>query len=312
MKVTLRPERVWPLASFLGFLDLKTGVQISLLFALLNKVAGVYGIVALVTGAGGTLAQLSLYVYSVAALVALIWGMRAVNEEDPKRTLYFAHLFFSDHILNTVWTVYFAVQWWFYTPHDGQRIANSPAQEALIEGYIGTHIDLAPAERIAAAEDIWRQEKNLALTIIVLGWLSKFYFAALLYSFASHLRRGTFRSLPLSRSAPLPKDALGAPAYRPEDYDALELDDSSSPDAFYARSPATPVFAVAAAAEQQGHRTTPSGSTYADFVAAPRTRGGRSAPGSSTNLTDVSEGDAPPPPPPPARRDPAGSYARRS
>lgn len=34
MKLTLRPEwRLWPLASFLGMLDLKTGVTVALLFA---------------------------------------------------------------------------------------------------------------------------------------------------------------------------------------------------------------------------------------------------------------------------------------
>jgi hypothetical protein len=34
MKLTLRPAwRLWPLASFLGLLDLKTGVTIALLFA---------------------------------------------------------------------------------------------------------------------------------------------------------------------------------------------------------------------------------------------------------------------------------------
>jgi hypothetical protein len=34
MKLMLRPEwRLWPLSSFLGLLDLKTGVTVALLFA---------------------------------------------------------------------------------------------------------------------------------------------------------------------------------------------------------------------------------------------------------------------------------------
>jgi len=34
MRLTLRPEwRLWPLSSFLGLLDLKTGVTLALLFA---------------------------------------------------------------------------------------------------------------------------------------------------------------------------------------------------------------------------------------------------------------------------------------
>ncbi|KAF5373269.1 hypothetical protein D9615_007479 [Tricholomella constricta] len=202
MKLMLRPEwRLWPLSSFLGFLDLKTGVTVALLFALLNKVAGVYGLIAVLTGAGGSFAQLSLYIYSVIALVGLVWGLRAVKEEDPKQTLYFAHLFFADHIFSTSWTVFFAVIWWVYTPHDGRRTANSAAQKAMMD--IGkANSTLTPAERAAAAMDIWNQEKGTAAAIIILSWLSKIYFALLLYSYASHLRKGSYRSLPLSRSNP--------------------------------------------------------------------------------------------------------------
>jgi Inositolphosphorylceramide synthase subunit Kei1 len=95
------------------------------------------------------------------------------TQENPKHMLYFAHIFFSDHVLNTVWTVYFAVQWWMYTPHDGRRNANSPAQQALIDGYIGQHQTMTEAERAAVAERVWRSEKGQALTIIILGWLIK-------------------------------------------------------------------------------------------------------------------------------------------
>jgi hypothetical protein len=87
--------------------------------------------------------------------------------------LYFAHIFFADHILNTIWTVYFAVHWWLYTPHDGRRNANSPAQQALINAYIGEHQSMSGDERAAAAERVWRAEKAQALTIIILGWLIK-------------------------------------------------------------------------------------------------------------------------------------------
>ncbi|KNZ72661.1 UPF0596 Golgi apparatus membrane protein [Termitomyces sp. J132] len=196
----LRPEwRLWPLSSFLGFLDLKTGVTVALLFALLNKVAGVYGLIAMATGAGGTFAQFSLYLYSVVALIGLVWGLRAVKEEDPKQTLYFAHLFFADHIFSTSWTVFFAVMWWVYTPHDGSRSVNSPAQEYII--HVGNVTNtLTPEEREAAAMKIWNHEKGTAATIIFLSWLSKIYFALLLYSYASHLRKGSYRSLPLTRT----------------------------------------------------------------------------------------------------------------
>jgi hypothetical protein len=192
MKLMLRPEwRLWPLASFLGLIDLKTGVTIALLFALLNKVAGVYGLIAVFTGAGGSFAQLSLYIYSVIALVALAWGLRAVkdvrvphlllslffsnstkSQEDPKQTLYFAHLFAADHILSTAWTVFFAIVWWIWTPHDGRRQANSAAQEAMMKSAnISSH--LTEQQREAAAMAIWNHEKGTAAAVIAISWLFK-------------------------------------------------------------------------------------------------------------------------------------------
>ncbi|THU86249.1 DUF1753-domain-containing protein [Dendrothele bispora CBS 962.96] len=211
MKLMLRPEyRLWPLSSFLAFLDLKTGVTLALLFALLNKVAGVYGLIAVATGAGGSFAQLSLYIYSTLALVALVWGLKAVKDEDPKHTLYFAHLFFADHVFSTSWTVYFAVVWWFQTPHDGKRSANSPAQEQIIEGSHNSHPPLSDVERAAAAAKIWNHEKGMAAAIIILSWICKIYFILLIYSYASHLRKGSYRSLlrarPVTSVDPLDED----------------------------------------------------------------------------------------------------------
>ena len=49
------------------------------LLKLLNKVAGIYGLIAVLTGAGGTFAQISLYIYSALALAGLVWGLRVVK-----------------------------------------------------------------------------------------------------------------------------------------------------------------------------------------------------------------------------------------
>lgn len=54
---------------------------------LLNKVAGVYGLIAVFTG--GSLAQLSMYIYSVIALVALVWSLKAVGQVRPSRLPFF-------------------------------------------------------------------------------------------------------------------------------------------------------------------------------------------------------------------------------
>ncbi|KAK7056315.1 hypothetical protein VNI00_002868 [Paramarasmius palmivorus] len=200
-KLMLRPEwRLWPLSSCLGLLDIKTGVTVALLFTVLNKVAGIYGLIAVATGAGGSFSQLSLYIYSVVALVALVWGLKAVKEENPKQTLYFAHLFFADHIFSTSWTVYFASVWWFQNPHDGRHTANSAAQIEIINGTVHSNVPMTDEQRVAAAQKIWNQEKGTAAALIILAWIIKVYLALLIYSYASHLRKGSYRSLLRSRA----------------------------------------------------------------------------------------------------------------
>ena len=150
-----------------------------------------YGLIAVLTGAGGSFAQLSMYIYSVVALVALGWGLRAVKDvrrplylstgssfyslqEDPKQTLYFAHLFFADHVLSTAWTVFFAVVWWVYTPHDGRRTVNSEAQAEMAKGGHGegSH-NMTEKELAEAAHLMWNHEKGTAAGIIILSWFIK-------------------------------------------------------------------------------------------------------------------------------------------
>lgn len=93
-------------------------------------------------------------------------------QEDPRQTLYFAHLFAADHVLSTAWTVFFTLVWWIWTPHDGRRQANSPAQEAMMKTANVTH-HLTPAQRQAAAMAIWNHEKGTAAIVVLISWLFK-------------------------------------------------------------------------------------------------------------------------------------------
>lgn len=72
------------LTSFLGLLDLKLGATLITLFAGLNKVAGAYGMLAVVLSGGAALSQplgqVSMYVYSIASLAAFIWGLKKCSE----------------------------------------------------------------------------------------------------------------------------------------------------------------------------------------------------------------------------------------
>ncbi|KAK2463638.1 hypothetical protein APHAL10511_004389 [Amanita phalloides] len=277
MRLMLRPQwRLWPFASFLGLLDIKTGVTVALLFALVNKVAGVYGLIAVVTGAGGSFAQLSLYIYSVLALIVLTWGLRTVNQEDPRKTSNFAHIFFADHLISTMWTIFFAIDWWVYQPHDGRRQANSPAQQWMIEMSHIANSTLTPAEREAAAMTIWRREKGTAAFVIIFSWFCRLYFVLLIYSYATHLRKGSFRSLPLSRSAATATSSIPSASALSGTYDsALGLmDEDEEIEDFYrvplgAATPKSAHYHHHRRSSIRTHKANASISSFTDFVSAP-------------------------------------------
>ena len=95
-------------------------------------------------------------------------------QEDAKHTLYFAHAFFADHMLSTAWTIFFAVVWWAYTPHDGRQEIVSKAQKEIIELAGGSNgRNMTAEERARAAQTIWNDEKGMATAVIVIGWLCK-------------------------------------------------------------------------------------------------------------------------------------------
>ncbi|CAE6417788.1 unnamed protein product [Rhizoctonia solani] len=260
-RLTLKPEwRPRVLRSFLGFVDIKTGksydgLAVCPLQKLINKVAGVYGLVSLFFG--GSAAQISMYVYSSLAIVALAWGLKAVTDEDPKRTFYFAHVFVADHLLGTIWTVFFAVLWWVYNPHDGEKVVNSAAQEAMAGAHGNT--TMTHEERVAAAQLIWNKEKGLAAAVLIAGWISKIYFAALIYSYATHLRQGSYRALPMTVALANSISNSGDNTLMESD---LESDEEADASALY-RMPV---------------RTPRTGDSFAEFSNAP-SRGRR--PGSS-------------------------------
>ncbi|EPQ28153.1 uncharacterized protein PFL1_04480 [Pseudozyma flocculosa PF-1] len=202
------------ITTFLGFMDLKIGAQILTLFALFNKIAGVYGIIAVFQG--GTLTQVGLYVYSIATIVVFLWGLKGISDENPQQVLTYAHLFTLDHLISSFWTLLFAFNWYLFTAHDGtpttqqsdhqtglmDLIESIESQYTTPEEIAKLHHDkLTGDARKASAEAIWAEERGFASAVLAFGWLVKIYFALVLYSYALHLRHGTYRNLPLSKAS---------------------------------------------------------------------------------------------------------------
>lgn len=155
--------------------------------------------------------------------------MTQTTQENPAKVLTYAHFYLIDHLISTLYIVFFGVTWYVYTPHDGRRVANSDAQKAILEGAGAANGGMVDEhERARMALQVWNDEKGFSTTVLVLGWLikvcnsvhrqnttifqsippyltmtilSQIYFIAILYSYAIHLRRGTFRALLASQQA---------------------------------------------------------------------------------------------------------------
>ncbi|MBW0562004.1 hypothetical protein O181_101719, partial [Austropuccinia psidii MF-1] len=116
--------------------------------------------------------------------------------ENPRKTLIFSHSLLLDHLLSTIYTIHFGLQWFLINPHDGRRVAHGDAQKNIMNSDLP---QLSPESRKQAAQAIWKAERGVAAVILILIWLAKLYFILVVYSFALHLRRGTYTTLPLSR-----------------------------------------------------------------------------------------------------------------
>lgn len=76
-----------------------------------NKMTGFYGFLALLTGLKLSATQMSMYIYSVAALVLLALLMPHIRKQSPFQNLALAWFYLLDFIINSIYTLVFAVTW---------------------------------------------------------------------------------------------------------------------------------------------------------------------------------------------------------
>jgi len=104
-------------------MSLRTGAEIITFLQVINKVSGLYGLLALLTGAAIDGWQLSMYLYSTILLLATVYLYKHIRLQSPFETLLLAHLYALDSVVNALYTAFFGVLW-FYT------LANHPTGKA--------------------------------------------------------------------------------------------------------------------------------------------------------------------------------------
>lgn len=97
--------------TFLYLMSLRTGTEMISLSMIFNKVTGFYGLLAVLAGLKLSPLQLSMYIYSVAALAIIAFLMPHIRKQTPFHCLALAWFYFFDTIINTAFTAAFAVTW---------------------------------------------------------------------------------------------------------------------------------------------------------------------------------------------------------
>jgi len=102
-------------------MSLRTGVEMISLSMIFNKVTGFYGLLAILTGLSLSPLQLSMYLYSLAALALLAFLMPHIRKQTPFHNLALAWFYLVDTIINTAFTSAFAVTWFLAVSADSSN-----------------------------------------------------------------------------------------------------------------------------------------------------------------------------------------------
>ncbi|KAL8944333.1 MAG: hypothetical protein Q9216_000518 [Gyalolechia sp. 2 TL-2023] len=111
MGFTTRFIRIPRPQTFLYLMSLRTGTELITLSILFNKVSGIYGLLALLTGLHLSPLQLSMYIYSLIALVITVLLASHIRSQSPFHCLALACFYILDSVINAAYTAAFAITW---------------------------------------------------------------------------------------------------------------------------------------------------------------------------------------------------------
>ncbi|KAG8627829.1 hypothetical protein KVT40_003702 [Elsinoe batatas] len=113
--------------SFFHFISLLTATEFITISLLINKVEGVYGILALFTGYHLSALQLSMYIYSIVVLGLVCYLGPHIRKQSPLQNLALAWIYILDSIINAAYTALFGLGWFILL---AQHLNPSPSQDS--------------------------------------------------------------------------------------------------------------------------------------------------------------------------------------
>lgn len=195
--------------TFLYVMSLETGASLITLSLLLNKISGLYGLLALLTGYHLSPVQLSMYLYSLIALGLATLLFPHIRKQSPLQCLALAWLYLIDSLINAAFTAAFGVTWFLVvSQHYDNGKASGPGSETIAQtaGFTSPKYDAAyveiqnteegnnfvahpprNADRISNA--VLQPESFQSIIFISLLWAARLYFVFVMLAFARQTLR---------------------------------------------------------------------------------------------------------------------------
>ena len=162
--------------TFLGLMTLETGAELVSLALLLNKVIGLYGILAILTGYSMSALQVSKYIYSLLVLGALAYLIRHIRKQSPVQNLALAYVYSLDTLVNAAYTITFAVNWYNSTFHDPKGTAGAESGPTDTEAETSEPGDYVAQSGVADAP--------VSIVLVIVFGLLRVYFSLVVMSYA--------------------------------------------------------------------------------------------------------------------------------
>ncbi|TGZ84020.1 DUF1753-domain-containing protein [Ascodesmis nigricans] len=201
----LRPK------NFLGLIELQYATEFIFIILFINKLSGIFGVLAIFTGYSVSALQLSMYLYSLAAFAFLVYLAPRIRSREPLPALSFAYLFLFDSLINALYTASFGVSWFVVlaakrqsalsgapkTIHDSAGFTSpavnvshvdviaAPASGGQTAVAVGTPADSTPA----LGSGVMAPESATSILIICALWVVRMYFLAVVFAHAREVVR---------------------------------------------------------------------------------------------------------------------------
>ncbi|OKO96942.1 Inositol phoshorylceramide synthase regulatory subunit kei1 [Penicillium subrubescens] len=190
-------------------MSLETGASLITLSLLLNKISGLYGLLALLTGYHLSPVQLSMYLYSLIALALAALLFPHIRKQSPLECLALAWLYLLDSLINAAYTAAFGVTWFLVvSQHYDSGKVSGPGSETIAQtaGFTSPKYDAAYVEIQNTKEGnnfiahpsrsadplsnaVYQPESFQSIVFICLLWVMRVYFVLVMLAFARQTLR---------------------------------------------------------------------------------------------------------------------------